>query len=85
MTLIAPLWGSYWWPTLTQLCLEPPRLLPQTHDLFLKQNGSPLTPPRWRTAAFRIHGALAHMPRALSPKELQPILLSAPRQRRRNL
>ena len=56
MTLSAPVWGAHWFPQLAQLCSEHPRLLPQAADLFLKIDGSPLPPPRWRTAVFRIDG-----------------------------
>ena len=56
MTLVAPVWGAHWFPQLAQLCSEHPRLLPQAADLFLKIDGSPLPPPRWRTAVFRIDG-----------------------------
>eukprot|EP01050_Picozoa_sp_SAG11_P001339 SAG11_NODE_57_length_19200_cov_18.288417_7_plen_189_part_00 len=82
LTLIAPLWGAHWWPQLAQLCLEPPRLLPRAPDLFLALDGSALSPPRWRTAVFRLHGGLQSFPSP--PMPLPMCKLSNPRQCRRS-
>ena len=60
--LVAPVWGSTWWPLLMEMCSQPPLLLPQAADLFLLPDGSPSPPPRWRTAVFALDGALAGMP-----------------------
>ena len=54
LTLVAPVWGSTWWPLLMDLCDRPPVLLPQADDLFLQIDGSPLQTPRWRTAVFHL-------------------------------
>jgi hypothetical protein len=62
VTLIAPVWGATWWPLLMQLCSQPPVLLPQAPDLFLRTDGSPSTPVRWRTAVFRLDGSRSQQP-----------------------
>ena len=62
ITLIAPVWGATWWPLLMELCTAPPVLLPLQPDLFLKPDGSPSPPPRWRTAVFRLDGRQSQLP-----------------------
>jgi hypothetical protein len=84
LTLVAPLWGAAWWPQLARMCVEPPRLLPQAADLFLRVDGSPSPTPRWRTAAFRISGRQLYAPPLQLPLQMVPLSAARlPRHRRR--
>jgi len=55
LVLIAPLWtGQAWWPSLVDLLVAPPLLLPRYHALLLVNQEPRL--PRWDTAAWTLSG-----------------------------
>jgi hypothetical protein len=58
--LIAPVWPSQpWYPTLLQMLVDQPWLLPQREDLFLPGflgNQPPVNAPQWQVAAWPLSG-----------------------------
>lgn len=60
ITLVAPLWRTQpWFPSLGELCIDFPIILPNRQDLFLPGslgNQLPMFAPNWKCAGFRISG-----------------------------
>lgn len=55
LVLVAPLWTSQaWWPSLIDLVVAPPLLLPRISNLF--QVGQEARLPRWETLVWKLSG-----------------------------
>ena len=61
MVLIAPVWmAQTWWPTLMEMMLDPPVLLPNEEWITRDPADNPTWPCRWPLAAFSLSGNIPH-------------------------
>ena len=70
--LITPAMGASWYPSLLQMALSPPLLLPKD-GLFRGLDGGLRPSPKWRSLAWRVSGTPVARPRhSMDPVPLQP-------------